>query len=102
MTTVSSSGSPCLSPIRCSLDTSQINQNEKSLNIDDNISLIPIEETQPYQLSLPIDDSSMKVSSFRKIILRKKTSIGSFIQSNCNRAVCYKKDVSSKHYLDRS
>ena len=66
MTTASSSGSPCLSPIRCSLDTSQLNPNEKSAIIDENISSIPIEEIPSYQLSLPIDDSSMKVSSFRK------------------------------------
>ncbi|CAF4864235.1 unnamed protein product, partial [Rotaria magnacalcarata] len=64
MTTVSAAASPSLSPIRYSCDTSRINQtqpNEKSTNLDDNIILVPIEEIQSNQTSLPIDDSLLKV-----------------------------------------
>ncbi|CAF1409533.1 unnamed protein product [Rotaria sp. Silwood1] len=63
MTTVSSSGSSCLSPIRYSLDVSQINQSlpsEKPTNFDQNIISIPMEDIQLNQLSLPIDDSSVE------------------------------------------
>jgi hypothetical protein len=67
MTTVSSSGSPCLSPIRYALDTSQINQNQ-STNIEENIIPIPTEEIQANQISLPIDDTSLKVSTIGFII----------------------------------
>ncbi|CAF4633784.1 unnamed protein product, partial [Rotaria magnacalcarata] len=64
--------SPSLSPIRYSCDTSRINQtqpNEKSTNLDDNIILVPIEEIQSNQTSLPIDDSLLKVGIF---CLKKK------------------------------
>jgi hypothetical protein len=70
MTTGSSSGSPCLSPIRYSLDTSQINQSqsdEKSTNIDENIITMPAEDVQSNQISLPADDSSLKVSTINSI-----------------------------------
>jgi hypothetical protein len=63
-TTVSSSGSPCLSPIRYSFDTSQIN--EKSTNIDENMIAIPTDDIQTNQISLPNDDSSLKVSRIEK------------------------------------
>jgi hypothetical protein len=58
MATVSSSGSPCLSPIRYSLDTSQFN--DKSANMDENLISMPTEDIQSNQNSLPIDDSSLK------------------------------------------
>jgi hypothetical protein len=62
MMTVSSSGSPCLSPIRYAIDTSQINQsqsNEKFMHNEENI--LPI-STEDIQTKLPMDDSSLKVS----------------------------------------
>lgn len=56
---VPTSASPCLSPIRYSLDTSAINQIQ-STNIDDE----PVELAQPSNArSLPLnDDYSLKVS----------------------------------------
>lgn len=57
MTTISSSGSPCLSPIRYSLDTSQINENQSINSIP-----MPTEDMQLNQNSFPTDDSSLKVS----------------------------------------
>ncbi|CAF1243375.1 unnamed protein product [Adineta ricciae] len=63
VSSVCSSGSPCLSPIRCSIDGLEMNEdesNEKSVNNDDNANIIPIEDLPANQLSLPIDDSSLK------------------------------------------
>jgi hypothetical protein len=55
---IPTSASPCLSPIRYSLDISAINQiqiNEKSTNIDE-------EQIEPeHHHSLPNDDGSVKV-----------------------------------------
>jgi hypothetical protein len=71
MTSVSSSGSPCLSPIRYSLDTSQLNQSqsyEKSADINENIISMQSEDIQSNQILLPTDDSSLKVSIIRKTI----------------------------------
>jgi len=65
LATVSSSGSPCLSPIRYAIDTSQINQsqsNEKLMHIEENTIPMPMEDIQANQISLPTDDSSLKVS----------------------------------------
>jgi hypothetical protein len=55
--TIPTSASPCLSPIRYSLDISSINQLQ-SINIDDE----PIEI--PHHRSLPMDDGSVKVCDF--------------------------------------
>lgn len=55
LTTVSSSASPCLSPIRYTFDTSQSSEsqsNEVAASTDDG---------QINQVSLPADDSSLKV-----------------------------------------
>ncbi|CAF4255469.1 unnamed protein product, partial [Rotaria sordida] len=60
--TIPTSASPCLSPIRYSLDISSINQIQ-STHIDDEL----IETTQPLNhRSLPIDDFSVKVCILRK------------------------------------
>ena len=54
---IPTSASPCLSPIRYSLEISSINQ-VQSVNIDDE----PVEAIQPlHHRSLPADDNSMKV-----------------------------------------
>ncbi len=66
MTTVSSSGSPCLSPIRYSIE---INQSQ-SMNNEENIISVPTDQT-----SLPIDDSSLKVSSIDKMNIFKYSFI---------------------------
>jgi hypothetical protein len=65
MATVSSSVSPCLSPIRYTMNTSRINQsqsNEKLMHNEENSIPIPTEDIQANQISLPTDDSSLKVS----------------------------------------
>jgi hypothetical protein len=58
---IPTSASPCLSPIRYSLDISSISQIQPN-NIDDE----PIIDTaqQPHHRSLPIDDGSVKVCDF--------------------------------------
>jgi hypothetical protein len=53
LTIVSSSVSPCLSPIRYALDRSRNSDNEGVIQMDDG---------QTNQVSLPTDDSSLKVS----------------------------------------
>ncbi len=65
---IPTSASPCLSPIRYSLDLSSINQIQ-STNIDEE----PIEIAQhPLHRSLPMDDSSVKVCIFiRKTSLER-------------------------------
>ena len=68
LTTVSSSASPCLSPIRYTFDTSQTDESQANeaaatTNTDDG---------QNNQLSLPADDSSLKVRTKQR---RKKLRV---------------------------
>jgi len=53
---IPTSASPCLSPIRYSLDISSINQIQ-STNIDE-------ESIEPHHRSFPMDDGSVKVCCF--------------------------------------
>lgn len=60
LTAVSSSVSPCLSPIRYAFNRSQISDSHS------NEGIIQTDDGQTNQASLPTDDSSLKVSSKNK------------------------------------